>query len=300
MATLDELLAIPASAVDLHSHTRVSDGELTPSALLRRAAAAGVRALAVTDHDTLLGLEEAQAAAAGLGVTVLPGMEVSSRLAGVEPERSVHVLAYFPPGAPPDLSEWAALRRRARRERLLAMLARLGELGMPLDPAAVLDADTDPRRTPGRPHLARALLAAGHVRSLQEAFDRWLGEGRPAWVADQVPSVGEAIGMIHALRGLAVVAHPAIDELDLCLGAMVELGLDGVEAYHGSHDPAQAARFHARGRELGLLISGGSDFHGDRPSGDDAAGWRGLGQVGLPADEWERFARALCAGEGGR
>lgn len=304
MSSLEALLAAPERAVDLHAHTRFSDGELSPDELVARAAAAGVRVLAVTDHDTLAGLAEAQQAADARAITLIPGMEVSARLPlGSDGEgggaKGVHVLAYFPPGAPPDLSAWAAMRRAARRTRLLAMLERLAALGMPLDPAQVLPAD-DPEagnsghRTPGRPHLARGLLAAGHVGSLQEAFDRWLGEGKPAYVEDQVPAVSEAIGMIHALGGLAVVAHPAVDDLDPDLEAMAAQGLDGVEAYHGSHHAEQAARFHARARALGLLVTGGSDFHGDPPPGEGPGGWRGLGQVDLPSEEWRRFARALC------
>lgn len=303
MSVLDELLRAPPGAVDLHAHTVRSDGELTPAELVRRAAQAGVRVLAVTDHDTLAGLPEAQVAASELGVLLVPGMEVSARLPleeGPGAEQGVHVLAYFRPGRPPDLEAWAARRRAARRARLESMIERLERLGLPVDRELVFPPGSEAAaRTPGRPHLARALVAAGHVASQQEAFDRWLGEGQPGWVADRVPSVAEAIALIHGLGGLAVVAHPAVDDLDRHLDAMVAQGLDGVEAFHGSHDQAQAARFQARARALGLLVSGGSDFHGDPPPGVGPGGWRGLGQVELPPDEWQRFARALCADDEG-
>lgn len=283
------LLSAPEGSIDLHSHTRFSDGTLTPAELVARAAAAGVRVLAVTDHDTLEGLAEAEAALPP-GLQLLPGMEVSARHGA----QSVHVLAYFPPGRAPSLPAFQDERRRARRERLVAMVARLAELGLAIDPATVLAAaDADPRRTPGRPDLARALVAAGHVASVQEAFDRWLAEGKPAHVADRVPEAGDAIAMIHRLGGLAVVAHPALDQLEPHLGELARLGLDGVEAYHGAHEPAQAEALRARARELSLLCTGGSDFHGDPPPGVEG---RGLGQVRLPAAEWERFVRALCPG----
>lgn len=283
--------------VDLHSHTTLSDGSLPPRDLVRLAASVGLEVLAVTDHDTTEALPEAIDEAARAGLRLIAGMEVSATVGG----KNVHVLAFFPGGRLGSLAAWQAGRREGRRERMALIVERLAGLGMPLD----LDAITrgaDPRRSPGRLHVARALVEAGHVPSAREAFDRYLGGGKPAYVQDVVPTSAEAIAMIRDLGGIAVVAHPSIDDLDADLERLVAEGLEGVEAYHFGHAPEVAAHFHARARALGLLVTGGSDYHGE-PTREPPAPDGGappepdpaprLGRVALPRDEWERFDEVL-------
>ncbi len=279
-------------SVDLHSHTDLSDGLLAPEALVALAAAAGVDVLAVTDHDTTAGVPAAMAAARARGLRLIPGMEISAH----HGRRSLHLLAFFGPGALERLGPWQEARRRARRERLEEILARLDALGLAVDREAVF-AGLGPQQSAGRPHVARALEAAGHVADFPQAFERWLGTGKPAYVPDRGPSAAEAIALVHALPGLAVVAHPVHDDLDAVLEELQALGLDGVEAYHGSHAPEVAAHFHRRARELDLLVTGGSDFHGGEPD-DPTAGARRPGGVALPPDEWARFEAALRAAAG--
>jgi predicted metal-dependent phosphoesterase TrpH len=272
-------------SVDLHSHTTFSDGLLDPDALVALAADAGVDVLALTDHDTVNGVAAAAAACEARGMQLIPGMEVSAHHDGV----GVHVLAYFGLDAFPRIHAWQAERRAARRARLEAMLDRLDELGLPVDRAAVT-AGLGPLQSPGRPHVARALLAAGHVKSFGEAFDRYLGAGKPAYVSDQGPSVADAIALIHGLPGLAVVAHPVFDDVIERVEALAELGLDGVEAYHPGHRPQQVADYQARAQRLGLLVTGGSDFHA--PGDGAPEGGRRPGGVPLPPEEWRRFEAA--------
>lgn len=278
----------PPLCVDLHSHTLLSDGKLSPRDLVAAAAEAGVQVLAVTDHDNMEAYPEAAAEAAARGLHLIPGMEVSARYE----RKNLHVLAYFPPGQPPELSAWQEARRQARLRRLDRILVRLTELGLPLTREQVIPADADPRRTAGRPHVARAMVAAGHVKSYREAFDRYLGRDKPACVEDEVPSAAEAIALIHRLGGLAVVAHPALDGLGTVLSELANLGLDGVEAFHSCHEPRTARKLHGRARDMGLLVTGGSDYHGGPPA-QEPAEYKRLGQVGLPAEEYERFAVAL-------
>ncbi|MCO5172264.1 MAG: PHP domain-containing protein [Planctomycetes bacterium] len=285
--------------VDLHSHTTLSDGSLPPRDLVRLAAQVGLDVLAITDHDTTEALAEALDEARGVGLRVIPGMEVSAAL---EDGGNVHVLGFFPADRLGALAAWQEERRALRRARMASIVARLGELGLSLDLEA-LGRGADPRRSPGRLHVARALVEAGHVPSVPEAFDRYLGKGKPAYVQDRVPTAGEAIAMIRGLGGVSVVAHPSIDGLDPHLEALAAQGLEGVEAYHFGHAPDVAAHFHARARALGLLVTGGSDYHGEptrapgAPPPAEAEAPR-LGRVALPPDEWERFDAVLRARAG--
>lgn len=279
--------------VDLHSHTTLSDGALTPAQLIDLAAGVGLEVLAVTDHDTTEGLGEALEHGKARGLRIIPGMEVSADLDG----RNLHVLAFFPARSLPSLAGWQRERRALRQERLVRMVEKLAELGAPVSLEAITQG-ADPRRSPGRLHVARALVQAGHVADVRAAFDVWLGAGKPAYVHDQVPSAPEAIALIKDLGGLSVAAHPSLDLLDPDLPGLARAGLDGVEAFHWSHTPEVAAHFQARADELGLLVTGGSDYHGDPPGPDgpprpDAE--KRLGHVPLPQAAWDRFAEALEA-----
>jgi predicted metal-dependent phosphoesterase TrpH len=178
------------------------------------------------------------------------------------------------------------------------MVERLAELGAPIELEAITRG-ADPRRSPGRLHVARALVAAGHVQDVREAFDRFLAAGQPGYVQDQVPSARDALAMIRGLGGLSVVAHPALDLAEGDLADLAGQGLDGVEAFHHCHGPDQAAEWAARAAALRLVVTGGSDYHGDpRQEGappPDAAAEQRLGHVPLPRAAWEAFDAALAA-----
>ncbi|HBP17796.1 MAG TPA: hypothetical protein DEA08_08385 [Planctomycetes bacterium] len=275
---------------DLHSHTIVSDGILAPEPLVAAAARAGIDVFAITDHDTVGGVATALAAAAAQGVQLVPGIEISAH----HGERELHLLAYF---APDQLGAWErfqAQRREARWERFRQILARLDELGASLDEAALTAERQAEGRVPGRPHVARALVEAGHVSDMEEAFRRYLGREAPAYVATRGPSAAEAIAFVREVPGVSVLAHPVYGDLDEVLEELTELGLDGVEAFHFSHDEDTAAHFSRRAGELGLLMTGGSDYHGDP---EDPAGERAgerLGRVALPPAAAEAFCSALA------
>ena len=283
-----------ALGVDLHSHSLVSDGILSPELLVQRAAEAGVRLLALTDHDTVAGIEGARAAAPE-GLEVLPGIEISAQHRTAEGEvKGVHVLGYFPPEQLAVWDVFAGQRRQARLERFDLMLDRLDALGFGVDREQVhAERAVDPKRVPGRPHLARALIAAGHVQDMNEAFDRFLGNEGPAYVRERGPSVAEAVEQIHRASGVAVVAHPIYGDLDAELPGFRDAGLDGVEALHYSHDPETRAHYRARAKDLGLLITGGSDFHGvaEDPRGENAH--HRLGHVDLDTEAFAAFAERL-------
>lgn len=249
--------------IDLHSHTTVSDGTDSPAELMALARRRGLDALAVTDHDTFAHLPAAAAAARREGIEFLPGMEMSCEVGG----RSVHLLAY---GMEPDdaaLGAELARIRAGRGERLPLMLAKLADLGVGVSADEVM-AQVGDSPSIGRPHIADAMVAAGHVRDRTEAFERFLADGGPAYVERYHPDVRPAIALVHAAGGLAVIAHPwgrASAEV-LTEHVLAELvtthGLDGFEVDHADHDPAQRARLRALSDELGVLGTGSSDYHG--------------------------------------
>ncbi|MEZ0227630.1 MAG: PHP domain-containing protein [Planctomycetota bacterium] len=279
--------------VDLHSHTTISDGSLEPRELVRAAKAAGVHVLSITDHDTVEAIEECVDEGARIGVRVVPGIEISSfvqdpRIDGPTGEHNLHVLGYFAKDQLSGLLDWQAERRRARDERLDRMLERLAEIGCPLRRDDVVGAAPDPRRSIGRPHVARALVARGYVRDQREAFDRFLGAGKPAYVDYPRPGAAEVCGLIRRLKGIAVVAHPGLDELESSLETLKECGVHGIEVFHPDHPPEMMLRYLARTRELSLLATGGSDYHGGRKNEGGP-----LGATIYPNEHWERLEAAL-------
>lgn len=250
----------PPDVIDLHLHTTASDGRLAPSALVARAADAGLRVLSVTDHDTTAALAEAAEAAAALGLRLIPGIEVTA----VENGRDVHVLGYFYDPASEGLATFLQAQRADRIRRVIEMGDRLAALGHPVDVARVLArAAAHPERSVGRPQLAAALVAAGHAPTWKEAFDRWLAGGRPAFVARRGATVAEAVSVIHAAGGIASLAHPGLLAMDDAIPGFVRAGLDALEARHTEHDAAAEERYRALASALGVAVSGGSDFHGD-------------------------------------
>lgn len=269
--------------IDLHLHSTASDGQWTPANLVRRAHGAGLRIVSLTDHDTLAGLAEALAAAETLGIELLPGVEITAIHDGTD----VHVLGYFLE-IPEALAAFLETQRTERLARLRAIGARLAALGIPLDvEPLVRAAAVQPERAVGRPLVARALVEAGYAASVQEAFDRWLGEGRPAFVPRQGPPPAEVVARIRRAGGLPSLAHPGLLGRDELVPGLVEAGLGAIEVYHPEHDPAAEARYLALASRYDLAVSGGSDCHG--PDDHRAA----LGQVTLPERDYRRLYTRL-------
>ena len=248
-----------APRIDLHTHTTASDGSLTPSELVRAALDADLDIIAVTDHDTLEGIEPVMAAAAGTPLRVLPGVELSALFEG----HSLHLLGYgF------DLSN-AVFRTKlracslGREERAQAILEILAGLGAPLSWERVTEIG---QGAVGRPHIARALVEAGHARDISDAFDRLIGEGRPAYLPSGRMSIDDAIRLVRDAGGAVALAHSQLPErpLDLAhvLPPLRAAGLTGLEVYHSEHDVAATERLRRLAAHEGLWWCGGSDFHG--------------------------------------
>jgi predicted metal-dependent phosphoesterase TrpH len=259
---------------DLHIHSRASDGELAPAQVVRVAADARLDYIAITDHDTIDGLAEALAAADGGPVRVLTGVEVSAQHGGDE----VHVLGYHvrPDAEPLRAHQHGALGRRQERARQMVRV--LQGQGIAIDYEDVVRAAGGPHaRAIGRPHVARALLAGGHVRSMGEAFDRYLADGGLAFVPTELPSIGDAITMIRDSGGVAVWAHPRQDVFDVYVPHFAGLGLAGIEVFRPNTLPTDGKKMRGVARELGLFVTGGSDWHGPHRAR--------LGDFFVPADE---------------
>ncbi len=268
---------------DLHMHTTASDGRCTPSELVDRVAAAGITVMAVTDHDTTAAVDEVQALAKARGIEAHVGIEVTA----VEAGRDIHVLGYFLNPAEPRLIEFLRVQRETRVKRVHVIAARLAELGVPIDLSALLDeAERNVGRSIGRPQVARALQRAGHVADTKEAFDRFLSNDGPAFVSRPGSPPEVVIGIIHRAGGVASLAHPGRTRIDSRIKALAIAGLDALEVYHSDHDEAAIQRYHRMASDLGLLMTGGSDFHGDPTHGIEP------GASTLPQAEWERLSAA--------
>jgi len=249
--------------IDLHTHSSVSDGTDAPAELVRKALAAGLDVVALTDHDTFDGLDEAVGEGERLGLGVVRGMELSCSRRG----SSVHVLAYGADPTSPRLAAEMARVRDGRLGRLAGVLRKLAALGVPVSEAEVM-AQVGNSPSVGRPHIADALIAAGHVRDRQQAFDRFLADGGPAHVHRYTIEVDRGIDLVHEAGGLAVIAHPWGRGREQLLPAGVLEGLvrdhklDGIEVDHQDHDSDARRRLRALAENLGLLATGSSDYHG--------------------------------------
>jgi 3',5'-nucleoside bisphosphate phosphatase len=246
--------------IDLHLHTTASDGRLSPDALVNRAAAAGLTVVSITDHDTTAGLPLAGETAGTLGLRLVAGIEITA----VECGHDVHVLGYFFDPGSRALADFLGDQRVDRLRRVSAIGERLRELGYGVDIAPLLvEARHQPGRTIGRPQIADALVLAGHVTNRRDAFDRLLGEGRPAFVARAGAPVAQVTSVIHEAGGVASLAHPVLLGMDDEIPRLARQGLDAIEVRHSDHDAAAEAHYRALAASLGLTVSGGSDFHGD-------------------------------------
>jgi predicted metal-dependent phosphoesterase TrpH len=258
--------------VDLHAHSTASDGSRTPADVVREAKRIGLAAVALTDHDTVDGIAEATATGHDLGVRVVPGIELSA----VEDDIETHILGLHLSDTHELEARLVALRdmRRSRAERIVQ---RLNDLGVRIEIAAVLEQAAG--GAIGRPHVARAMIAEGWAVDFRDAFDRYLGNGRPAYVGKDRLAVAEAIELIHRAGGLAILAHPAHGGTRDRIEAFVREGIDGVEVRHPSHSSEDVSRLAALVEHFSLVPSGGSDWHGA------SDGPRTLGMMRVPA-EW--------------
>jgi predicted metal-dependent phosphoesterase TrpH len=249
--------------IDLHTHSSVSDGTDTPEELVRRAVAVGLDVVALTDHDTFDGLDAAAEEGERIGIRVVPGVELSCSRGG----SSVHLLGYGPDPGHPELAEELLRVQGGRMGRLSGVLAKLAELGVPVTEAEVLE-QVGESPSVGRPHIADALIKAGHVQDRQEAFDRFLADGGPAHVARYAIDLERAVDLVHAAGGVAVIAHPwgrGREHLlpPAFLASLVrDHQLDGIEVDHQDHDEQTRQQLKALTAELGLLATGSSDYHG--------------------------------------
>jgi predicted metal-dependent phosphoesterase TrpH len=280
--------------IDLHLHTTASDGRLTPAELVAKAAAAGLRIISVTDHDTVAAIDEATGLAQAMGMRVVPGVEITA----VNEARDVHVLGYFLDHHDATLLSFLDAQRARRRGRAREIITRLAALGLALDADELIArAASRPAAAVGRPQIARALVAAGYVASVQEAFDRFLATGRPAFVPRTGCSPTDVVDAIHAAGGLASFAHPGVTCKDELIAPLAARGLDAIEACHSDHPPGTEAHYRTLASLFGLVVTGGSDFHGESAAVGSGRERRAmLGDVHLPAEDFAALeARAARA-----
>ncbi len=241
---------------DLHLHSRYSDGTYAPEEIVLRAGQFGLAALSLTDHDTVEGCPEAAAACLAKGLEFIPGVELTAELRGHE----LHLLAYYIDIHHEPLIKALAQYQVARQNRIREMVSRLNRLGVPLVAETVFNLAKC--RSPGRPHVGRALVHCGYCYDLDEAFELFLKKNRPAWVPKYRVSATDLIQLIHGAGGLVVMAHPGLNHYDEAIPELVEAGLDGLECFHTKHTPDLVEFYLKTATEFRLLITGGSDCHG--------------------------------------
>jgi len=234
--------------------------------------------MSVTDHDTVGGLDEAERAAVASGITFVPGIEITA----VHEGRDVHVLGYFIDRTDPVFTGFLDQQRADRVRRVIEMANKLEAIGKPID----CDALVAPRsgKSVGRPMVAKALVKAGHVADIRQAFEELIGEGRPAFIARCGPSPSEVIGIINRAGGIASLAHPGVLKRDELIPEMIEAGLTALEGFHSDHDAATTEHYLGLADRHGILVSGGSDYHGEKERRRAA-----FGTIGLPQDRFDRL-----------
>jgi predicted metal-dependent phosphoesterase TrpH len=271
----EDTASMPGGA-DLHSHTTASDGQLTPRELVREAARRGVRVLAVTDHDSTDGLAEAMdEAERHRPLAIVPGIEINCDVERAE----IHVLGYGMHYEAAWFQAFCRAQREERRVRVLRMVEQLAALGMPLDPEDVFAIVRE--GSAGRPHVAQVMVQRGYVKTVREAFDRFLGSGKPGHVPRRKLSPEAAVRLIRRAGGVPVFAHPGLAGRDELIPGLIAAGLMGIECYYNEHSPAQTAGYREICRERGLVATGGSDFHGPRVRSAV------LGTPAVPLAAWE-------------
>lgn len=281
--------------VDLHTHSTASDGTLTPTALMQAAAHAGLAGIALTDHDTGNGLKEAAAEAARLGLRFVPGIEISADYPAVP--GACHILGHFIDPDAAGLKDMSRLLLEARNARNPRIIARLNELGcrVSMEQVEAIARRHVPDGKPlviGRPHMAQALIDAGCVSSIKQAFDVYLGEGGSAYFPKERLTPRQSIECIHNAGGLATLAHPVQMKLDgpqtqTIVGFLRDAGLDGIEVWHADHGERERGFYRELARRYELVATGGSDFHGHNKA--DIALGRGKNNVRVPVEILDRL-----------
>ena len=273
---------------DLHLHTQFSDGTFTPEELAGHGARLGFAVMALTDHDTVEGCARMAAACAAAGIEFIVGAELTAEHHDTE----LHVLGYFLDPQNQKLLAEIAKFQAVRQNRIREMVARINEMGVPLEADSVFALANC--KSPGRPHVARALVKAGLVSNLDEAFERFLKKNRHAWVPKKKISALEAIELVHQAGGLAVMAHPGLNRTDEIIPALVDAGLDGIECFHTKHSTTMSERYLEIAEKFNLLVTGGSDCHGF------SKGKPLIGGIKLPYEHVEKLkaARKLATTNG--
>lgn len=243
---------------DLHIHSQYSDGTFSPEVIVEIARNYGLQAISITDHDAVEGVLRAQEAASGRGIELVPGVELSSMLDGVD----VHILGYFIDCQDRKLSDHLGAFRRKREERAAGMVEKLRSLGVYIDLEAVMK--NAGLGSVGRPHLADAMVEMGAVRTVGEAFQRYIGYDGPAYVEKYYINADDAVAVIRSAGGIPVLAHPGTYDRDDLLPGLLESGIEGIEVIHPRHSDEQRAEYHEFARTHDLIVTGGSDCHGDR------------------------------------
>lgn len=249
----------PKSAkIDLHTHTTASDGSLTPTQLLHRAHEVGISILAITDHDTTAALPEALSVAAFLGIRLIPGVEFGTDWRGAE----VHMLGYFFDPDHPQMQQTLAELREGRLQRGRLMVERLNALGIS-DVTWERVEQIAAGGSVGRPHLAEALIERGYATTIDDAFSKYLGRGKPAYVERTQLTPADCIALVHTAGGVASLAHPTwVKDVETLLPTLVEAGLDAIETYYGLYTPDQISHLETLARQYNLVPTGGTDYHG--------------------------------------
>lgn len=268
---------------DLHLHTRYSDGTFSPEELVAHAVQHGLAAIALTDHDTVEGCADTARECEAVGIEFISGTELTAE----HDDTEVHLLGYFLDTQNERLLAEIVKFQVVRQSRIHEMVARINELNVPLrleDVFALANC-----KSPGRPHVARALVKAGLVKTLDEAFERFLKKGRPAWVPKARMSGVDSIHLIHQAGGLAVMAHPGLNRTDEIIPGLVAAGLDGIECFHTKHSTAMSERYLQIADEYHLLVTGGSDCHGYSKAKPL------IGTVKLPYEHVEKMTATVLA-----
>jgi predicted metal-dependent phosphoesterase TrpH len=266
---------------DLHLHTFFSDGTFSPEEVAAHGKRHHLAALALTDHDTVEGCDRMAAACQAAEIEFIPGTELTAEQDGNE----LHILGYFLDTHNPKLLSEIVKFQTVRQNRIREMVACLNQLNVPLNADDVFALANC--RSPGRPHVARAMVKAGLVGSLDEAFERYLKKGRPAWVPKMKMSARDGVDLIHQAGGLAVMAHPGLNRTDESIPALVEAGLDGIECFHTKHSTSTSEHYLEIADQYKLLVTGGSDCHGM------SKGKPLIGTVKLPYTHVEKLKAAV-------
>lgn len=269
--------------IDMHVHTTASDGQYTPSEIVNMAATAGLSAVAITDHDTTAGVAEAIRQGQMIGIEILPGIEISTVAEG----QDIHVLGYYTNNADVHWQQRISELRDTRMNRNAILVQKLNALGIELTLEEVIAAADAATVSIGRPHFAEVLIQKGYAASKQEAFDKYLGEKGAAFVQPLRIHPEEAFRWIREAGGVCVIAHPGIYNNDALVDRLLEAGPDGIEVYHSDHTKEQENRYLQLAQQKGLIITGGSDFHGITTIGESFHGV--LGSVSMPKAAMEQL-----------